>query len=255
MNEISSHMVSGHVTIKWTKEKCQEESLKYKTKNDFRKNSNGCYHMSHRNGWIDEICSHMIKPKNDKIRCIYAYEFIDKSVYVGLTYDINIRKSKHFTDSRSTVYKYYNFIGTMPKLVQLTEYLPVDISKIKEEEYVKKYKNDGWNILNVTKTGSIGSDILFWTKEKCQVESLKYKTKKDFYKNNNSAYRSSIRNGWLDEITLHMKELIKPKNYWTKEKCEEMSKKCKNKYDFCKKYKSSYNKSYYNNWLNDFFKY
>ena len=45
--------------FKWTKEKCQEEALKYNHKIDFKKNSKGAYPASLSNGWISEICSHM----------------------------------------------------------------------------------------------------------------------------------------------------------------------------------------------------
>jgi len=45
----------------WTKEKCHEESLKYKSREEFRKNHSSAYSASIRNKWLDEICSHMIR--------------------------------------------------------------------------------------------------------------------------------------------------------------------------------------------------
>jgi predicted GIY-YIG superfamily endonuclease len=45
----------------WTKEHCIEESLKYQNKNQFRKKSRTCFQISLQNGWLDEICSHMIQ--------------------------------------------------------------------------------------------------------------------------------------------------------------------------------------------------
>lgn len=42
----------------WTKEKCQEEALKYKNKHDFRKNSNSSYQKSLKNRWLDDICTY-----------------------------------------------------------------------------------------------------------------------------------------------------------------------------------------------------
>lgn len=44
----------------WTKEKCREEALKFRTRNEFRKNSNA-YHTAHKKGWIEDICGHMPK--------------------------------------------------------------------------------------------------------------------------------------------------------------------------------------------------
>lgn len=45
-----------------TKELCQIEALKYKTRSEFKKHDEATWRASHRHGWIDEICSHM--PKN-----------------------------------------------------------------------------------------------------------------------------------------------------------------------------------------------
>ena len=45
--------------MKWTKDKCLEEALKYKTKKEFNKNSNGAYQASYKYGWLDEVTSHL----------------------------------------------------------------------------------------------------------------------------------------------------------------------------------------------------
>lgn len=50
----------------WTFDNCKMESLKYKTKTKFQKNSNGAYTSSLKNGWLDEICSHMIEIRKPK---------------------------------------------------------------------------------------------------------------------------------------------------------------------------------------------
>lgn len=48
----------------------------------------------------------------------------------------------------------------------------------------------------------------YWTKERCAVEALKYNTLSDFMNNTPSAYSSAWKNGWLREITTHMKTRI-----------------------------------------------
>ena len=97
-------------------------------------------------------------------------------------------------------------------------------------------------ILNIAKTGGVGSTPK-WTKEKCYKESIKYKNKRDFRKNSN-AYIAAHKYGWLDEICSHMTNLIKPKNFWTKEKCYEESLKYNSRENFRKGCSSAYNKSY-----------
>jgi hypothetical protein len=43
----------------WVKELCIEEAVKYKTKNEWKKNSIGSYESARRNGWFDECVKHM----------------------------------------------------------------------------------------------------------------------------------------------------------------------------------------------------
>ena len=41
----------------------------------------------------------------------------------------------------------------------------------------------------------------FWNDfENCKMESSKYKTKTEFAKNNISAYRSAVRNKWINKL-------------------------------------------------------
>ena len=46
----------------------------------------------------------------------------------------------------------------------------------------------------------------YWTKEKCQEESLKYKTRKEFKEKSPRAYSISSNHKWLSIITRHMKK-------------------------------------------------
>lgn len=89
----------------WTKDRCFEESLKYKYRSEFQKKSQSAYRSAQKNGWLNEVCSHMIL----------------------------VRKPKGH-----------------------------------------------------------------WTFEECKKESLKYRNKNDFQKNNSSAYSASYKNKWLN---------------------------------------------------------
>ena len=60
---------------------------------------------------------------------------------------------------------------------------------------------------------------LRWTYEACKKEALKYNSKRDLRKHNNGCYKACYRNGWLEELCLHMEELLKPIRYWTKFMC------------------------------------
>ena len=79
--------------VKWTKEKCHIEALKYNTRSDFWRFSQNAYDAANKYSWLDEICSHMIIKINqyDYDRIIYCYKFSDNSIYIGLTKNIKIR--------------------------------------------------------------------------------------------------------------------------------------------------------------------
>lgn len=44
----------------WTKDRCHEEALKYKTRKEFQTNSKAAYSKARKMGWLDDICSHML---------------------------------------------------------------------------------------------------------------------------------------------------------------------------------------------------
>lgn len=89
-----------------------------------------------------------------KNRCIYSYEFEDHSVYIGLTCNLNNRKNRHCKDG--SVYEHKKTCSIY-NIIVLTDYINENEAKIKENFYVNKYKEEGWNILNKTGTGSLGS--------------------------------------------------------------------------------------------------
>jgi hypothetical protein len=255
LDEICSHMIQLKKPHKyWTdKERCHKEALKYNNRAEFQKNSSSAYNSSKINGWYDEICSHMEYIGSRKMRLIYSYEFSDNSVYVGLTYNLNQRNNVHLKEkSNSSVHEHILLTGLIPTLNKLTDYIEVEEARVLEGYYLNTYKEKDWKILNKTKTGSIGGANIFWTKEKCYIEALKYENKKDFRLNSCGAYSSAYKNGWLDEICSHMKlKKVKPRNYWTKEKCQEEALKYDRKINFLKSCKSAYNKAQDMKWLDE----
>jgi predicted GIY-YIG superfamily endonuclease len=255
LDEICSHMQLKIKNNYWTKERCQEESLKYNSRKNLCNNNSTVYNKILKNKWFYMFC-HMVKNTDNDKRCIYAYEFTDNSVYIGLTKNIKTRNNQHI--KKGSVYQHIK-INNNYKIIQLSNYLDVETASKKEGEFVEKYKNDGWIILNKIKTGGIGSNgnkqrTLYWTKERCKEESLKYHIRSQFQTNSQSAYRSAQKNKWLDDICSHMKLLRKPKNYWTKERCKIEASKYKNKNQFQKNICGAYMKSYICGWLNEFYK-
>jgi len=90
-----------------------------------------------------------------------------------------------------------------------------------------------------------------WTKQRCQQEALKYKTRTEFYKNSTSAYTTAKCNDWLNPICTHMKITRTPKGYWTKQRCHQEALKYNTKSDFRKNEEGAYITSLRKDWLND----
>ena len=158
LDEICGHMKRKKLPDKhWHNfNNCKNEALKYITKTDFVRNSQHVYSISLKNGWIDDICQHMI-PRGDKYhRCIYVYEFIDNYAYVGLTHDLEKRKKNRKRDMSDAVSIHINETGLKPTIKKLTEYIPVEKAIVMEKHYHDKYINEGWKILNRVKTGGLG---------------------------------------------------------------------------------------------------
>lgn len=235
----------------WTKEKCLKEAKKYKLRSEFKKNSGGAYIASLRNGWLDDVCVHMSFSGNKFKRLVYVYEFLDKTVYVGLTYNIQERDYNHKNKIKSPVFKYINKTGLKP-ILTFSHFMDVEDAKKLEGDRVSYYKSIGYNVLNSAKTGNFGGGKMIWTKEKCLEEALKCNSRTDFYKKNNSAYNSAKNNGWMDEICSHMLSVSKlHKGYWTREACLKELLKYTSMKDLRKNSPGAYGAMFVNKWFQE----
>jgi hypothetical protein len=233
----------------WTKEKCRDEALRYTSRSDFNRYSISAYSKAWEMKWLDEICKHMDQKGNKYKRCIYVYEFSDSNVYVGLTFDLNKRNKQH--QKRGPVFNHRKLTGLEPILRKLTDYIEVEIAKFEESEYIKKYKEDGYKLLNKSTAGACGGGVRKWTKDRCKKDALLYDDMKD-YREKGLSYRATIRNKWVEEICKHMKKNKKNKSgYWTKEMCREISSMCKTKAEFNKLYPGGYHSSLKNGWIDE----
>lgn len=229
----------------WTKKRCIEEAKKHKSRSLFKKNAGGAYNCAKENKWLDEICSNMEIAGNRFKRLVYVYEFLDGSIYVGLTHDVIERDNKHKRDKRSKVYQYIKETKTMPTLTY-SGYMHVNEAKLLEGKTVEKYKKEGYKILNVSPTGGLGG-YLRWTFEKCLNEALKYGTRIEFARKSGSAYNSARRYGWLEKVCSHMHTVkTNPIGYWTKVRCFEEAVKYKTTSDLPT---GAYHAMLRNNWL------
>ena len=152
----------GSPWVKWNYETCFQEALKYKRKCDFKKKSSGAYAASVKHNW----------------------------------------------------YKNYVWFG--------------------------KNKNNNTHEKN------------YWNYETCFQEALKYKNKKEFEQNCETAAKKAYKNGWMKDY-VWFKNPKRGKNYWTYEVCKEIAKLCKTRTEFARKYDTAYKKSLKNKWIDEFY--
>jgi predicted GIY-YIG superfamily endonuclease len=253
LDEVCSHMRSVMPNGYWTKDRCYKEALKYKYRNEFSQKSASAYACASSRGWLSDICNHMSYKGSYMRRNIYAFEFENKIVYVGLTCDIPKRKGEHLTDNKSSVKKFIDTTGSKFEFKVLTGFLTEEEASNQEKKFIIKYKKEGWRLLNKSSGGTLGSGTKKWTKNRCQNEALKYKSRSEFQKKCSGAYKSSKRNNWIDEVCSHMITVQLPHGYWTKQKCIDKALEYKSRNEFQRENKGAYFAAWKNKWLKEMF--
>lgn len=222
----------GGKYIYWTQERCAKEAAKFKNKSEFILNSCGAYSSALKNGWMDEICSHMIlKHKSSnfwtKDRCISkALEFDNLKSFreaYPVVYSIIIKR--HWQHES---FKHMELVKRWTK-----EECAIEASKYKTRS---EFKYNNINAYTAAIRHKWINDICMHmvqpirvkrlTEEVCAIEARKYKNKNEFKQNNASAYTTAVKNKWIGNICKHM-ERPPLKVKWTRERLiEEALKYC-----------------------------
>ncbi len=249
LDEVCSHMKI--LKTHYTKEECAVEALKYETKTEFAEKAPIYYSHAIRKGYLNEICTHMRKLGNPEERAIYAFEFQDRHVYIGLTSDTERRMNEHLHDKNSAVYKYLLKSNCLYEFKTLTGYLPIEKAALIEDEKILEYADKGWILLNKKRGGDLGSKTRKHTKVFCRQVALQYSDKTEFRNHNPHFYNYICSRGWIDELCEHMTQRKKKNGYWTKERCWEEAKKYSRRTDFQKYDKAAYSAAFKKGWLDD----
>lgn len=237
--KIKKILISNNIDIpkrikpdKVTIDEIREAALKFKHRVDFSKGNLRCYRAAISRNIMDDVCSHMEILGDAYKRLVYVYEFEDKHVYVGLTYNKNIREYEHINLRKSPVYRHMQKTGLKPKRIIVSDdYISaIDAQKL-EDITIEKYKEDGWQVLNKAKAGGLGGTAKKWSEEALKEEALKYNTRKELIKNSPTAYSIIIRKK-LRHFLSHMK--WEGGNSHTLEECIEEAKKYDTKKEFRK---------------------
>jgi len=228
---------------KWNDSSIRIEAKKYKHRSDFRRYAQGAAVAAKKLGIFEQICSHMTHKVSRFLRSIYAIEFMDKSVYVGLTYNLTKRMRDHFNrpSNKFIADKIRNNISF--KIIDFKILLPPE--KALEEEHKKKliYLSNGWSVLNIMKTGkgaSLGGHISKYSFDALSKLAASCKSRTELAKKNRSAYSAAREHGWLDSIFTHVPKRVIRKSYWTEDLILNESLKYSTRNEFCLKSRTAY---------------
>ena len=196
--------------VKWPYERCKELALQYSTLAEFQKAYPSVYTVSKRNGWIDDFdwLGRSGNIYTSKIDNVYAYFFNEfNSVYVGRTIEPSNRDIGHNTSEKSTVFRFASENNTtIPKMMILESGLTIMEGLDREDYYRNKYQSEGWNVLNIAKTGrksgslgSLGNGKL--SKRYCKKIAKGCTTLKELRTKFSSVYIKALKMGWLKDYT------------------------------------------------------
>lgn len=201
----------------WTEEVVTQRAKPFKHKRDWIKGDYQSYTAAQRLGIVDRVSRHMVPLGNTHKRCLYSIEVVGQNlIYIGLTYDFDRRMRDHMKTKRfrDLIEKYGE--GCIDR-VQLTDYIDKDEAAAQEGLLVEKFRQKGYQLLNSQKTGSLGGNIVKWTKEAIFEDAQRYKRVIDWINAPGSAYPAASAMGIIGECTAHMQRLIKAPGSYTKQ--------------------------------------
>ena len=211
-------------------------------------------------GFLESITSHMVDGSDYGQKLVYSFTFYDGEdnivgVYVGITNDEERRKNEHIfgkskhTDKevKSAVNKFIqenpNFRFEFETLSDHSDYAK---AKELEKESVDKYREKGYKILNISKTGGGGKTFLIddyfikkaqdWVKMKLEKGEVPYIGEYDRFDHSN--YSSIRRRNLMD---LAFKGMVrKDTKKYSDEDIFNAAMSSESYSDFYKKYKYSF---------------
>jgi predicted GIY-YIG superfamily endonuclease len=198
---------TGGSIIKWTFELCKDEALKYQKRSAFQKSL--AYSSAHKNGWLDEICGHMIGPKKPN-----GYWTKEKCIEEANKYDSKqeFRKSSNAAYIKAEKMKWLNEITnhmfelkkpngfwSLEKCIEESKKHKtyIEFQTKSSSAYGAALKND-WLKLIKSNFKNIKKPNGYWTFELCKNEAIKYKNKRQFSIGCSGAHDASYKNDWLD---------------------------------------------------------
>ena len=245
---------------KWSHDAVMSIARNFQSKSEFRAMARGAYSAAYKNGWLKEMDWFVPKvtdpsERDKKLHCVYIYiNENTKTCYVGLTNNLNKRHSQHKNpNNKSAVYKYFNENNIeIPFPIVLENSLTPSEAQYYEDFYVKKYREEGWNVLNKAATGvgvgAYGGCVPIYTFEVAKSIAMRYEFVDDFKNENESCYDRCLKKGWLKEF-----DWLKYKRvHWTFDMCRDVALNYSKLIDFQRFEPAACDAAYQHGWIEKF---
>ena len=201
--------------IKWTKEACHLEALKYQTRADFFAQSLSAYSAAHKRGWLDDVCSHMVLQRNPNDTW--------KTKEACMAEAKKHRFRTQFLKEASGCAWACRVNGWYQEVTAHME----DGKKVRAEENRK------------------------WTKQACIKAAKQYSSRSAFAKGDASAWSAARVHNWLDEVCSHMQLRIEHGKWSTYDVCKKEAAKYASRSEFSKMSPGAYASARKNGWSED----
>lgn len=192
--------------MKWTIEALKEQTSKYTTKKEFRKNCPSAYSAAWSRGLIDEICSHMISARTTWT--------LDKIKIDALRYDNRSDFHKNSRGAYAAAQRLYildEVCSHMTKKIERWSHEKVwkvvnSVKSLTEFhiEYRGAYDYARRNNLIPSITEKLGRKQIKWSHDSVKEIAKQYETRYEFKLEYNGAHTYARKNGILDEVCSHM---------------------------------------------------
>ena len=247
LDDVCSHMKALR-RPKWfySKGYCHVIALQYKTRDEFQKGNTSVYNRAFKEGWLDDVCSHMkVTENNWNKRKVYVYTFADGYAYVGLTDDVKRRKNEHlhkYTHKKiSPVHRHCMETGESYEYKELTDWLDAATAAKVEDDYIKQYKDEGWKMRNRKRGGDLGGNV----RKSQAIKAVKtivsrYEYVEDFRESEPEVYEELCRSRQFSKYCSGMKHRKKQRGYWTLERAVAVIPECETVNVFQRRYSQAY---------------
>lgn len=206
---------------KWTFNACKAEALKYNKKYDWVKGRG--YYAAHRNGWVNECCTHMTESRRPNGNWDFWGCMTDALLY-KTKIEWKTNSTAYYTAYNNNWMEYcsaHMIEGRKPANYWTLRTCKADALKYRTKMEWKTNSSGAYSISK--KHGWFNECVKHmkgtWTLETCKADAAKYQTIWEWSLKSCASYKYAIRRGWVDEC---FKEKYRTKKsfIWTLEACK-----------------------------------